>query len=220
MKPEQFLPGLSRADRDELYALGRRQRWLRGTTLFSEGDRPGNVVILLRGRAKVYSLVERGTEIVLAIRGPGALLGELSAVDGAPRAASVEALERVEALVVALPAFTEFLRSHPDAALGMVRMIVARLRDADRKRVEFGTYDTLGRVALRLVELAERFGAKVDGRIRIDLPFTQEELASWIGASREAVAKALRSLRDQGMIETRRKAVSVLDLERLRARAR
>jgi CRP-like cAMP-binding protein len=220
VKPEQFLPGLSPTERDELCALGRRQRWPRGATLFTEGDRPGNVVILLKGRAKVYSLAEHGTEVVLALRGPGALLGELSAVDGAPRAASVRAMERVEALVVPLAAFTGFLRSHPDAALRMVRMIVARLRDADRKRVEFGAYDTLGRVALRLVELAERFGSSVDGRIRIDLPFTQEELAGWIGASREAVTKALRSLRDQGMIETRRNAVSVLDLERLRTRAR
>jgi CRP-like cAMP-binding protein len=220
MKAEQFLPGLPRADRDQLFVLGHRQRWEPGARMFTEGDRPGSVVILLKGRTKVYSLAEQGTEVVLALRGPGALLGELSAVDGAPRAASVQALERVEALVVPLAAFTEFLRSHPDAALQMVRMIVARLRDADRKRVEFGTYDTLGRVALRLVELAERFGSKVDGRIRIDLPFTQEELAGWIGASREAVSKALRSLRDQRMIETRRKSVSVLDLERLRARAR
>ena len=220
MKPEQFLPGLSPTERNELFALGRRQWWPRGATLFTEGDRPGNVVILLYGRAKVYSLAEHGTEVVLALRGPGALLGELSAVDGAPRAASVQAMERIEALVVPLAAFTGFLRAYPDVALRMVRMIVARLRDADRKRVEFGTYDTLGRVALRLVELAERFGSSVDGRIRIDLPFTQEELAGWIGASREAVTKALRSLRDQGVIETRRTAVSVLDLERLRTRAR
>jgi CRP/FNR family cyclic AMP-dependent transcriptional regulator len=220
VKPDHFLAGLAQADRDDLYALGRTRRWPPGAELFAEGDRPGAVVILLKGRVKVYSLTEPGTEVVLAIRGPGALLGELSAVDGAPRAASVLALERLEALVVPLPAFTGFLKSHPGAASELLKTVVARLRDADRKRVEFGAYDAVGRVALRLVELAERFGAKADDRIRINLPFTQGELAGWIGASREAVAKALRSLREQGMIETRRKTVSVLDLERLRARAR
>ncbi|MBM2616045.1 Crp/Fnr family transcriptional regulator [Actinoplanes sp. LDG1-06] len=218
--PGEFAGLLSAGDRDDLLRLGRRRRWPAGATLFSEGDRSTTVVLVLSGRAKVFSLTEQGGEVLLAIRGPGALLGEMSALDGAPRSASVSALEPLDTYVVTVTSFLQFLNSHPDAAVRIVRMIVSRLRDADRKRVEFGTYDTLGRVALRLAELAERFGASQDDAVRITLPLTQDELAAWTGSSRESVTKALRVLRRQNIIETSRRSVTVIDLDRLRARAK
>jgi CRP/FNR family transcriptional regulator, cyclic AMP receptor protein len=218
--PGEFVTDLVPADRDDLFRIGRRRRWPAGATLFSEGDRSTTVVLVISGRAKVFSLTAQGGEVLLAIRGPGALLGEMSALDGAPRSASVSALEPLETYVVSVSAFLEFLRTHPGAAVRIVKMIVSRLRDADRKRVEFGTYDTLGRIALRLAELAERFGASQDNAVRITLPLTQDELAAWTGSSRESVTKALRALRRQGVIETSRRSVTVIDLDRLRARAK
>ncbi|GAA0467903.1 catabolite gene activator protein [Paractinoplanes deccanensis] len=218
--PGEFLGELAGDELADLFRSGRRRRWPMGATLFSEGDRSTTVVFVLTGRAKVFSLTAQGGEVLLAIRGPGALLGEMSALDGAPRSASVAALEPLETLVVPVTSFLGFLRDHPAAAMRIVRMIVARLRDSDRKRVEFGTYDTLGRVALRLVELAERFGASGDGGVQITVPLSQDELAAWTGSSRESVTKALRTLRRHGVITTQRRSVSVLDLNSLRARAR
>lgn len=218
--PGEFVAELAPADRDDLFRIGQRRRWPAGATLFSEGDRSTTVVLVISGRAKVFSLTAQGGEVLLAIRGPGALLGEMSALDGAPRSASVSALEPLEAYVVTVAAFLDFLGTHPDAAVRIVRMIVSRLRDADRKRVEFGAYDTLGRVALRLAELAERFGDSQADAVRITLPLTQDELAAFTGSSRESVTKALGTLRRQGVIETSRRSVSVIDLERLRARAK
>jgi CRP/FNR family cyclic AMP-dependent transcriptional regulator len=218
--PGEFLGELDGAELEDLFRSGTRRRWPCGATLFSEGDRSTTVVFMLTGRAKVFSLTAQGGEVLLAIRGPGALLGEMSALDGAPRSASVAALEPLDTLVVAVPDFLRFLHEHPGAAMRIVRMIVSRLRDSDRKRVEFGTYDTLGRVALRLVELAERYGATESHGVRITVPLSQDELAAWTGSSRESVTKALRTLRRYGAIETQRRSVSVLDLDVLRARAR
>jgi CRP/FNR family cyclic AMP-dependent transcriptional regulator len=99
-------------------------------------------------------------------------------------------------------------------------MLAERLRDADRKRIEFGTADILSRVAGRLVELAERFGEPAGDGIRITAPLTQEELAGWTGASREAVSRALRALRGRGWIQTARRSVVIRDLDALRRRAR
>jgi CRP/FNR family transcriptional regulator, cyclic AMP receptor protein len=80
--------------------------------------------------------------------------------------------------------------------LWILERLVTRLREADRKRAEFGASDTIGRVAARLVELASEYGREQPGGgIRIDLPITQEELASWVGSSREGVNKALHTLR-------------------------
>jgi CRP-like cAMP-binding protein len=101
-----------------------------------------------------------------------------------------------------------------------MRTLTGKLRDADRKRIEFGAYDTTGRVAARLVEMAERFGEPSEDGVAIALPFTQDELAGWTGASREAVSKALGALRTAGWIRTSRMRVVVRDLAALRERAR
>ena len=111
--------------------------------------------------------------------------------------------------------FVQFLRRDPDATLGLLRSVIGRLRDSDRRRVELGALDTVGRIARLLVELAERYGEESNGSIRIHLPLSQEELAGWAGASREAVVKALRKLRARGWIETGRREIRVIDLPAL-----
>src|SRR5207342_283186 len=123
------------------------------------------------------------------------------------------------ALVVPIAAFADYLRSHGDAAIALLQLVTARLRDADRKRVESAAYDIPGRVARRLLELAERFGEPDGQGVRIGVALSQDELAGWVGASREAVAKALRVLRDRGFVTTGRRTMTVLDLEGLRKRA-
>jgi CRP/FNR family transcriptional regulator, cyclic AMP receptor protein len=219
-EPEEFLARIDEADRASLVERGRQRRWPAGATLFLEGDTSATVLIVVSGRVKVFSLTEHGEEIVLAVRGPGALLGELSAVDGGARGASVATLEPVVALVLPVAVFIEFLRTHGQAATVLLRLITSRLRDADRKRVEFGAFDIAARVAGRLVELADRFG-EPDGRgVRISVALSQDELAGWVGASREAVAKALRVLRERGFVTTGRRTMTVLDLDGLRLRAR
>jgi CRP/FNR family transcriptional regulator, cyclic AMP receptor protein len=74
-------------------------------------------------------------------------------------------------------------------------------------------------VAARLVELAQRYGEQTDRGVIIDLPISQEELAGWTGSSREAVAKALHSLRDLGLVVTERRQITVSDLDGLRRQA-
>ena len=129
---DEFMSRLDPGDRSALTQRGRQRRWPAGASLFLEGESCSTVVIVVSGRVKVFSLTEQGEEIVLAVRGPGALLGELSAVDGAPRGASVAALEPVVALVVPIKAFIDFLRQHGQAAIVLLQMVTARLRDSDR----------------------------------------------------------------------------------------
>jgi CRP-like cAMP-binding protein len=215
----RFLATLTDAERAALVTQGRRRRLPRGAILITEGARSDAVYVVLSGHVKVYSTTERGGEVVLAVRGPGALVGELAAIDDEPRAASVCALEPIEVLAVPAEAFRQFLSANPGVMLTLMRMLTGRLRDADRKRVEFGAYDAVSRVALRLVELADRFGESTPLGVRITLPFTQDELAGWVGASREAVVKALRTLRTLGYVQTQRRTVVVCDLPALRRRA-
>ena len=214
-----FLAALHESERADLLERGRRRRYRRGTVVFHEGGGSDEVVVVLSGRVKVSTVTPDGKEVVLAFRGPGDLLGELSAIDGQARSATVGALEPVEAAVVVAGEFRAFLSAHPRVAILLLEMLARRLRDADRKRVEFGAHDTLGRVAARLVELAERYGEPVADGVRITLPLSQEELAGWTGSSREAVGKALHALRGLGWVRTERRRITVLQMEPLRRRS-
>ncbi|NKZ03914.1 Crp/Fnr family transcriptional regulator [Actinomadura latina] len=225
LEPGSFLADLTAAERADLESRGRVRDFARGDTLFTEGEQPGWVAVLLRGRVKAFSYHEQGGEALLAVRGAGAVLGEVAAIDGLPRSASVQALEPVRALAVSAEEFMAFLQSHGRVSIIIMRMLCQRWRDADRKRVEFGMFDATGRVAQRLVELAERFGVPHptgtgEESVRITLNLSQEELAGWVGASREAVSKALRTLRRHGWIETGRRRLIVHDLQALRRHAR
>jgi CRP/FNR family cyclic AMP-dependent transcriptional regulator len=211
-------PFLARLTDDEVAALRSRavpRHFARGATMMHQGEAPGRVLVIERGRAKVTAITDDGSEIILAFREPGDLLGELSALGGAPRLATVRALEDLDALALAAGEFDAFLDEHPRVGLVILRVVIARLRDADRQQVEFAAHHTLARVARRLIELAERFGEPADGGVLITLPISQEELASWAGASREATSKALRDLRELGCVETRRRNITVRDVDAL-----
>jgi CRP-like cAMP-binding protein len=215
----EFWHQLQPAEAEALERVGQRRDFRRGSVLFREADRSDRVVVLRTGRVKVAVDTASGTEVVLAVRGPGALLGEFSAIDRSPHSATVTAIEPVTALAIRSADFESYLHAHGRVAFLLMRTLAAKLRDADRKRIEFGAHDTTGRVAARLVELAETYGQRAEDGIRIALPFSQDELAGWIGSSREAVSKALGTLRGAGEIRTGRMTVIVRDLPALRRRS-
>lgn len=202
-----------------LRAQGRPRRFRTGATLFHEGDHSDWIGLVVKGRVKVSCYGADGRERLVAVVGPGELLGELSAIDGEPRSATATALDPLDVSVLTAEEFVALLEQHPTATLGILRSVIGRLRDSDKRRIEFGALDTVGRVGRLIIELAERYGEEADGVIRIRLPLSQEELAGWAGASREAVVKALRQLRARGWIETGRREISVLDLPALARRS-
>jgi CRP-like cAMP-binding protein len=110
--------------------------------------------------------------------------------------------------------FREFLARHPRAALELVHTLVARLRESDRRRVEFGAYDTTRRLAAVLVDLASH---AADESRDVDVRLAQHELAAMIGASRESVARGLAALRAEGLVRTGRGTIVLTDVAALRA---
>lgn len=214
-----FAAALDPADLDALRSIARKRTFPAGSTMLLEGDLSASVLLVESGRVKISSFTEDGREIVLALRDAGDLLGELSVLDGEPLSATAAALDEVSASAIPAEAFKEFLRTHAAASLALLEIVSRRLRDADRKRIEFGAYDSIGRVARRLLELADRFGEPDGDGVLIPLPLSQEEIAGWTGSSREAVSKALRTLRERGLVETGRKEIRIFDIATLRKRA-
>jgi CRP/FNR family cyclic AMP-dependent transcriptional regulator len=215
-----FLGALSAEDARELRVRGTIRHFRRGTALFYEDQLADRVLVLVEGRVKLTCVSEEGRELMLALRGPGDVLGELSAIDGSPRSATAVAIEPVEAFAFSAADFTSLLERRHTVAMALIRILSHRLREADRMRLEFAVQDSVGRVAARLAELCDHFGEPDGNAVRIDLSLSQEELAAWAACSREAVSKALQAMRRMGWIETGRRSVKVLELESLRSRSR
>jgi CRP/FNR family cyclic AMP-dependent transcriptional regulator len=210
---------LSEDEWQTLEANGRSRRFRARQRLFREGE-PGDHVLAIRsGRVKVSVQTQSGREILLAVKEPGDLVGELSAIDGRPRSATAIALDPVDALVVPAPRFAEFIEGHPRIAVRLLRALSAQIRDADRRSVDRDTGDITCRVARRLVDLAERLGEHRGSGLEITLVLSQDDLAAWVGATREATSRALGRLRTEGWLTTGRQRIVLTDLAALRRRA-
>lgn len=218
--PLSFIDQLSEAARNELKAVGRHRRYSPGDVLFREQDDGSQVMLLQSGRVKVSVSAQSGREVILHVCGAGELLGEIAAVDGGVRSATVSALTGVEVLVLPQAEFLSFLQGHADAATALLQLVVAKLRGATRRQLEFGTADALGRLCRSLLELADHYGKSVDGVRSFESPVTQQDLASFSGLSREAVVKGLATLRALKWIRTSGRAFDLLDESSISARAR
>jgi CRP-like cAMP-binding protein len=202
-----------------LEAAGRRRRFRARQRLFREGEPGDHVVAIVAGRVKVSVQTRSGREILLAVKEPGDLVGELSVIDGRARSATAIALEPVDALLVTAPAFVEFVESHPRIAVRLLRALAAQIRAADRRSVDRDAGDITCRVARRLVDLAERLGEHRGSGVEVTLAVSQDDLAAWVGATREATSRALGRLRSEGWLTTGRQRIVLTDLAALRRRA-
>ena len=199
--------------------MGRVRSFPRGSLLMFAGETDERVMVLLEGRVKVTLAAADGQETVVSIRGPGEIVGELPCLEERPQLGSVRALEPARALVLDARSFRDYIATTPQAAFALLEVLSRQLRDAVLKRAEFSSSDTIGRLAARLVELAERYGTASERGLVIGLPLSQEELAGWVGASHAGLAKALQVLRELGWIKTERRRIIVSDLEALRSRS-
>ncbi|WP_213000968.1 Crp/Fnr family transcriptional regulator [Winogradskya consettensis] len=186
--------------------------------LFFEGDESDHIAIILQGVVKITVSTSRGREALLALRGAGEIVGELGALYGKPRSATVRALSVVTVRVVPASTFRQRLREDPGALFAVLEAIAERLRESDRRRIEFTGFEVIDRVAFLLAELARTHGIRAGEReVEIGLKLTQAEIAGATGASLDAAAKAFRELRDQGLVRTARQKIIVLDPAKLRS---
>ena len=212
-----FVKGLPENIRLALLRLGRPTFHRRGTVLLGPRYEGRNVFLIASGWVKILAMARGGEETLLAIRGPGDVIGELSAIDGRPRSAVVEAFADVEAIEISGRTFLEETVHTPELSLALLRHLAAHLRESDLRRVEFISSDTFGRLVVHLLELAAEHGeGDAAGQIVLRLPLTQTDLAGRSAMSREAVARGLRKLRERDLVRTGRRGIVIVRPEQLR----
>lgn len=218
------LPMFSGAPPAALEALAERlttETYPKGTILFHQGD-PGDAVLVLEtGAIKVSNLSPDGREVVMALLGPGEMLGELSIFGAGLRTADATAIEDTTALVLSHEVFRPFLEEHPAVAIHLLGVLAVRLGEANEALQDAIFSDVPGRLAKRFVDLAERYGvSEADGDATlIDLALTQEQLAQMVGAARESVNKAVASFVSRGWLAMRGRKYVVTDRASLLRRA-
>jgi CRP/FNR family cyclic AMP-dependent transcriptional regulator len=200
----------------QVLAIARRRRFTRGEVVFHQHDPADSLHLVESGRFAVRTMTRLGGESLLSIRGPGDVFGELALVLGAPRAATVAALEPSETLAVYRADFDELRRARPEVDRTLAVLFAGALVRMDELLGEAYYVPAEHRVLRRLLEAAEAYGGPAPDT---EVALTQEQLAALAGASRATVNAVLARERRRGTIDLRRGHVTLRDPEALARRA-
>ena len=205
--------GLDDEQLDHIAAAGEVYSLQRNVVLFEEGAEPHEFYLVLAGRIAIAQESEDGRESLLALMGPGELFGELGFLDGQDRSAQARALEESKVLVVPYAELRLLYENHPTALWSAVQLLARRLRATDRALSDTVFLDVMGRTAKRLLDMA-------GDNDEFEMPLTQEELASMVGASRERVNKAIHAFVRLGWITHDHRHYQITNRKNLTLRAR
>jgi CRP/FNR family transcriptional regulator, cyclic AMP receptor protein len=206
-----LLAMLSPSSRSALLKMGVAHSYEHGHKIIRELDESSHVVLLCRAIVKITACLANGRMAFLGIRVGGDVVGEMAALSGEPRCATVTACGDATVRLIQPDEFRRYLGAFPDAHLALIRMIMHRLRWANQRRIDFGGYPAFVRLARVLDELADAYGRQVPDGITFDVSLTQRELGALVGAEEDTARKELRRLRDRGVIRMGYRRITILD---------
>lgn len=202
----------------DLAAVTRRRAFHQAEIIFHRDDPGATLFVIKSGRVRIFISSPEGQEVALAVFGPGEAFGELALLDGQPRSASAVAIEPVETYCIQRADFISVATRRPRIALQMLATLSHRLRQTDAMVEDLLFLDVHGRVAKKLLELAETNGVRTPEGIRIEMKLTQSDLAAMVGASRESVNKVMSYLLDKQFVSVEKRKITVMRLAELRKR--
>jgi CRP/FNR family transcriptional regulator, cyclic AMP receptor protein len=216
-------PLFTGVDADDVGALTSQLRPVEfrcGHVFFTQGQAGDQLFIVISGKVKLCRKASDGREILFAVLGRSDMFGELAVFDPGPRTSTAIAMTEVCAAAVDREVLRVWIAARPVIAERLLRVLARRLRRTDSDLSNLIFTDVTGRVATRLLHLAQQFGVQEDGALRVTHDLTQEELGQLVGSSRETVNKVLSDLSHRGWIRVEGKSVVIVDSERLARRAR
>ena len=177
-----------------------KRRFRRGELVVEQGRKSNALFILLNGRARVLTSDSRGREVILAVLEAGDYVGEMSLIDNEPHSATVRCEVQCDVLILGRAEFARCLPENSSMSYAIMKGLVQRLRQADRKIESLALMDVYGRVARALLEFAQ---PDREGLMTIRERISRQDIAKMVGASREMVSRVMKDLEDRGFIETR-----------------
>jgi CRP-like cAMP-binding protein len=176
-----------------------KRRFRRGEHIVDQGKKSNALFILLSGRARVVSADQRGREVILATLQAGDYIGEMSLIDNEPHSATVRAEVQTDVLMLGRLEFARCLPENTSMAYAVMKGLVQRLRQADRKIESLALMDVYGRVARVLLESAS---PGENGHLVIREKISRQDIAKMVGASREMVSRVMKDIEERGFVES------------------
>lgn len=204
LKQISLFSGLSEHDLDAITNIALKKSFPKNTVLFSEGDETDSLYIICDGKVKVTISDNEGNEVILSILGVGEYFGEMALLDSEPRSASAVSKEPCEILIISKKDFMNIFSVNPVAA-NLLKGVIRRLRDANKKIESLALLDVYGRVARVLTQMAK----PLDEKLIIQEKLTHQEIANMIGSSREMVSIILKELANGGYISVSGKQITI-----------
>jgi len=205
---------LREEDLERLRVIMHPQTYPKNRVILSAHRPCDTFFVLIEGQVKVMLVAEDGREVILSLIRTGDFFGERSLLDEEPHAASVIAMEESRMLVLHRDDFRRCISEIPGVAVGLLRALLGRLREADHRIGGLILLDAPGRVARLLLQLAD-LG---DGET-IANPLTQQVLAQMVGTTRETVSRTMKALADQGVLTSDRDRITIQDRRALEVAA-
>ena len=215
LKGVPLFSAFSDAQIGQLLSCVQHRSYPRNSFILRAGEETDALYIILSGRVKLLIPDEEGHEVILSIMGAQEFFGEMGLLDDQPRSASAETLEACEMLRVSKAGFTSLLKDNFELAMLIIRNLVRRMREADRKIESLALIDVYGRVARLLIDLAQN----VDDKWVVERAPAKQEIARMIGASREMVSRVVKDLHQKGLIRSEKRRIYVLDKVSMQKRA-
>lgn len=211
------VPLLSSFSDQQIAALSscvQHRSYPRGSSILRAGEETDALYIIMSGRVKVLIPDEQGSEVILTMLGAQDYVGEMGLLDDLPSSATVETIEPCEMLRIPRTAFLTCVEGNGEVAMLLLRNLVKRLRDADRKIESLALIDVYGRVARLIIDMAEQ----IDGAWIVQRAPAKQEIARMIGASREMVSRVIKDLQEKQLIRTDKRKIIVLDRQSMASR--
>jgi CRP/FNR family transcriptional regulator len=220
-KNRGLLLGLPKEYSDRLFAQARSVDLAEAEPLFHRGDPGDGCYWLERGTLKVMVQSATGEERILAVLGPGTVVGEMAMMDGLPRSATVVALRPAHLRFLSRSHFQECLAENPSIQSYLLSTLVERLRQADEEAAAASFLTVKAKVARALLHLAIHLGERTrkPGQILVETGLRQSDLAALAGVARESVSRTLSEWRARGIVGPSTRSKYLINSEKLEREA-
>lgn len=205
--------GISPQDCRDIVSAAHEQEYARRQTIYLEGDLVRNVVLLTSGSVKVVQFGRNGTEVILRLDGPGEFVGTTGLCSKARYGSRAQAVGKSKALVWETTGFESLSQKYPMLRRNAAQILCRQLEDLEERFRLVSTEKVAARLSHQLIRLVSRVGRLVDGNVEIGL--SREELAQLIGTTLFTVSRLLSDWDQQGIVNARREAVSVRNMQAL-----
>lgn len=211
-----LLSSVPEPDRLGILKLGSPKRYNRGEMLIRANEVGHEAFLIVEGCTKVIGDSADGNPSLLAIRMAGDMVGEFSALDGQPRSAGVQAAAPTRVRVIAGRELRGFLATHPATSAALQTSVTAKLREAIRDRIELNGAPVLLRLARVICKLGGAYGTPTADGLLISVPLSQGDFGSLVGTTEQSIRRALSILRDEGLVRSQYRTLTITDMSRLR----